>query len=242
MRWRSRRDRAVLFIHHVGTTEGSRNTRHRNNRATARRAAPVRVAQLRAHLAALGMSGKGTLKKVRKRLAETLRRQADAVGFGELSAFGSSVARAIFGRFDADTDEASLNPLSHSRHGRAGEGIARAWRAQRADLAPSAQPRASSHFHSRHGTSRRRDRDGTTSAADGSRPFGTAAESKFELSLSTRTSRRVAMARLAQQTDLAKSRRRVADLAKSRRRESSLLHLRFLFDADRVTRRSRSRR
>ena len=68
------------------------------------------------------MSGKGTLKKVRKRLAETLRRQADAVGFGELSAFGSSVARAIFGRFDADTDEASLTPLSHSRHGRAGEG------------------------------------------------------------------------------------------------------------------------
>ena len=43
---------------------------------------------LRKHLAALGMSGKGTLKKVRKRLHDTLKRQADSIGFGELSGFG----------------------------------------------------------------------------------------------------------------------------------------------------------
>ena len=74
--------------------------------ATAEKAAEMQWNDLRTHLGALGMSAKGTLKKVRRRLRNCLRRQAESIGYGELSQFGEGVVKAIFERFDADVDDA----------------------------------------------------------------------------------------------------------------------------------------
>ena len=152
MRWRARRDRAVLFIHHVGTTECSRNTRHRNNRATARRAAPASCraaarAPCRAGHVGQGDAQEGAQAAGRDAAAAGRRgRLRRALGLRQLGrARDLRPVRRRHGRGEFDSTFSLSTRTSRRR------GIVRAWRARPADLAPSAQPRATLYFHSRHG-------------------------------------------------------------------------------------------
>ena len=62
--------------------------------------------ELKGLLQERGYRDKGTQGELADRVARVLRRQAEQLGFGEMSAFGERVARSIFSRVDEDNDKA----------------------------------------------------------------------------------------------------------------------------------------
>ena len=54
------------------------------------------------HLNARGLSDKGTKQEMCERCVASLERQADLIGYGELSAFGEKCVREIFKRVNHD--------------------------------------------------------------------------------------------------------------------------------------------
>jgi hypothetical protein len=62
--------------------------------------------ELKKHLTSRGLSEKGTKEEIVIRAQEAFKRQAEMIGFGEMSQFGAEMVQCIFDLFDEDKDGA----------------------------------------------------------------------------------------------------------------------------------------